>query len=154
MAVQQTLCFETPTRSAASPPGIERRRGGEVVLVTGGHASEAGVRLLERALADAGLAEHDPLELGHIAARNRPWAGRSRLVVAFGADAASAFLGRAVSLNLERGKVRPLPDGGRVLVTEHPRVILGLSDPVARGREYRRLVNDLLLAVPYRRLAA
>ena len=75
-------------------------------------------------------------------------------VVAFGAEAACAFLGRPVSLNLERGRVRPLPDGGRVLVTEHPRAILGLTDPVARGREYRRLVNDLLLAVPHRRLAA
>ena len=61
---------------------------------------------------------------------------------------------RPVSLNLERGRLRPLPDGGRILVTEHPTAILRLSDPVARGREYRRLVNDLLMAVPHRRLAA
>jgi hypothetical protein len=41
-----------------------------------------------------------------------------------------------------------------VLLTEHPSAILRLSDPLARGREYRRLVNDLMMAVPCRRLAA
>ena len=152
MPVQQHFCLEPPVRLAALDQTSERRRSAEVVLVTGGMASEASVRVLERALADAGLAEHDPVELGYATARDRPRGGR--LVVAFGADAASAFLGRAVSLNLERGKVRPLPDEGRVLITEHPRAILGLADPVARGREYRRLVNDLLLAIPRRRLAA
>lgn len=152
MPVQQQLRLEPPVRLAALGRAAERGRSAEVVLVTGGLASEASARLLERALADAGLAEHDPVELGYATARDQP--RRGWLVVAFGADAASAFLSRAVSLNLERGKVRPLPDGGRVLITEHPRAILGLADPVARGREYRRVVNDLLLAVPRRRLAA
>ena len=33
-------------------------------------------------------------------------------------------------------------------------MVLRLSDPIARGRDYRRLVADLQLAVPMPRLAA
>jgi uracil-DNA glycosylase len=154
MPVQQSLSFE-------EIPGRTRREGrpatqAEVVLVTGTTGNDAAARLLERALAESGLAAHDPVEVGHAGCLPPAhWRRRApRLVVAFGAEAASGLLRRSVSLNLERGKMRPLADGGRVLVTEHPRVVLGIADPVARGREYRRLVNDLMLAVPRRRLAA
>jgi DNA polymerase len=59
-----------------------------------------------------------------------------------------------VSLALERGRIMPLEDGSRLLVTAHPATILALADATAQGREYRRLVTDLLLAVPYLRRAA
>lgn len=157
MMAQHSLCF--PDMVASAPgPGAPRRRAGAIVLVTGGLHGEAAARLLERALADSGLAAHDPVE--HVAAPAFPaahWRRRgtpTRLVVALGAEVAAGLLGRPVSLALERGRVRALPDGGRLLVTEHPRAILLLADRVAQGREYRRLVNDLMLAMPHRPLAA
>jgi DNA polymerase len=99
------------------------------------------------------------LEPAEIAAC-RPWLDRERvlvrphLIVALGAVAAAALLERPVSLPLERGRILPLEDGSRLLVTEHPSTILRLADRTAQGREYRRLVADLLLAVPYLRRAA
>jgi DNA polymerase len=77
-----------------------------------------------------------------------------RLIVALGVTAATALLGRPVSLGLERGRVMELPEGGHLLVTAHPSFILRIPDAAAQGREYRRLVGDLLLAVPYLRRAA
>lgn len=157
MPLQHNLGLDIlPEPSVARAPAVPRRDRTPLFLVTG-TCGDAGARLLERALADSGLAAHEPrtVERGgglpptHWQRRLPP-----RTVIAFGAEAAGEVLSRAVSLNLERGRLRPLPDGGRVLVTEHPRAILRLSDPVARGREYRRLVNDLLMAVPHRRLAA
>lgn len=79
---------------------------------------------------------------------------RPELIVALGATAATALLGRPVSLGLERGRVTELPEGGHLLVTEHPSAILRIPDATAQAREYRRLVGDLLLAVPYLRRAA
>jgi uracil-DNA glycosylase len=114
--------------------------------------------LLERAWVESGIAACGPV--GLVEGERLPpahWRARSappRIVVVLGAEAAGRLLGRPVSLALERGRLRPLADGGRILVTEHPRAILRLSDPLARGREYRRLVNDLMMAVPQRRLAA
>ncbi len=159
MSMQHSLTLEPGGSPVAQRPAPGRCFGhGAVFLVTGGPMSEACAKLLDRAMTDAGLAGHEPFELARASAslpapRLRRH-GQARLVVAFGSEAASAFLRRPVSLNLERGRVRPLPEGDRVLITEHPRAILAQADPVARGREYRRLVNDLLLAVPHRRLAS
>jgi hypothetical protein len=109
---------------------------------------------LGRALADAGL---DPDGVQVMPPSRRPHGGRkeawSPLVVALGAATAEIMLGRGVRLALERGRITALGEGVRLLITESPAAILRLSDAVARGREYRRLVNDLLLAVPYRRRA-
>jgi len=117
-----------------------------------GAKAAAAKRLLQRALVDAGLDE-DRLQLAPIGPRLA--ADRARLspllVVALGAAAAEALLGRAVRLTLERGRIQALSDGTRILVTESPAAVLGLADSVARGREYRRLVNELLYAVPYQR---
>ena len=159
MASQHCLDLVSP-RACAGPARWAGRgaRGATVFLVTGGIHGEGAARLLERALADSGLAAHDPVECATPAGLPpslwRRRAEAARLVVALGADAAAGLLGRPVSLSLERGRVRPLPDGGRLLVTEHPRAILRLADRVAQGREYRRLVNDLMLAMPHRPLAA
>jgi hypothetical protein len=98
------------------------------------------MRLLERALTESGLARLAP----ELVEQSGP---HDRLVIAFGTEAATMLLRRPVGLNLERGRLRPF--GGRqLLVTEHPGMILRQSDPVARGREYRRLVSDLQQAVP------
>ena len=161
MSLQHSLSFETAPDVELPPVrSMPTRDDAAVMIVAGrrGLGSELAGRLLERALRDSGLAAHGPRPVSGGArmapARWRRRAMQPRVVIAFGAEAAAEFLDRPVSLNLERGRLRPLPDGGRILVTEHPTAILRLSDPVARGREYRRLVNDLLMAVPHRRLAA
>ena len=118
-----------------------------LVFGTGPRPAEEGMRLIERALVESGLARFSP----QVAVGSPP---RGRLVIAFGAEAAASLLRRPVGLNLERGRLRSV-GGTCVLVTEHPDAILRHSDPVARGREYRRLVNDLQQAVPMpRRIAA
>jgi hypothetical protein len=157
MALQHQFGFDglpDPGRHATSAVPLHERT--QLFLVAG-PGTDGAERLLERALADSGLALHAPRRVpGAELLPPAHWQRRlpPRTVIAFGAEAAGAVLSRPVSLNLERGRLRPLPDGGRLLVTEHPRAILRLADPVARGREYRRLVNDLLMAVPHRRLAA
>lgn len=120
--------------------------------------------LLDRALTDAGLrperiSRTHALEgslrrpkrrrLDHERLRLRP-----DMIVALGAAAAEALLERPVFLPFERGRVLPLDDGSRLLVTVDPASVLGLADATARGREYRRFVSDLLLAVPYQRRVA
>lgn len=161
MPLQHCISYATAGNLAGVPSQPVLKRDGTAVFLvtgTGGPGSEAAGRLLARALSDSGLAAHEPQEIDSRAGlprtnRQCPTA-LPRLVIAFGAEAAARFLNRPVSLNLERGRLRPLPEGGRLLLTEHPNAILRLADPVARGREYRRLVNDLLIAVPHRRLAA
>lgn len=79
---------------------------------------------------------------------------RPRLIVALGVTAATSLLGRDVTLQLERGRITALEDGTHLLVTAHPSFILRIPDPAGQGREYRRLVADLLLAAPYQQQAA
>jgi hypothetical protein len=132
--------------------------GSRIFVLTGpsGLGSERAAQLLERAVAESGLGRAKLQVLAGTAAirlaRARAMSGG--LVVALGSETAAILLSRMVSMPLERGKVRALPQGGRVLVAEHPATILGISDPIARGREYRRLVAELQIAVPMRRLAA
>jgi DNA polymerase len=138
-------------------------------------------RLLARALADAGLDQAALYRTSAVKhAKRRRCQGRSlpvapepdeiaacrrwldleralvrpQLIVALGTVAAGALLERPVALGLERGRIMPLEDGSRLLVTAPPAAIVAIPDPTAQGREYRRLVSDLLLAVPYLRRAA
>ena len=160
MGAQQSLSIDVTAVPAARVKRPTGHRRAEVLLAVGpaGLGSDAAERLLERALAVAGFAQETFRVVSAVEALQAGrWQRRShvqRLVIAFGVEAASVLLRRPVALGLERGRVRPMPDGGRLLVTEQPKTVLGLSDSVARGREYRRLVNDLMLAVPHTRLAA
>ena len=125
--------------------------GSDEIVIAGGPGPGGMVarRLLERALVDSGLARLHPRHVPPAAALAGE-ARSPRLVVALGAKAAAELLRRPSSLALERGRVRLGPDGGRVLITEHPSAIFSLADPVARGREYRRLVTDLMQVVAAR----
>lgn len=147
-------------RRAGAPMDLARNlrkqpasdRDGVMLVHTEPGDSGMSTRLLERAIAEAGL---EPAKVHHAGLSPQLWSDlrtRSpRLVVAMGRPAAETLLGRTVRMSLERGRVMAFGEGRRLLLTESPAAVLALSDAVARGREYRRLVNDLLHAVPYGR---
>ncbi|MCA3254728.1 MAG: UdgX family uracil-DNA binding protein [Alphaproteobacteria bacterium] len=68
---------------------------------------------------------------------------RPKLIVALGATAARAVLGRAVTIGKTRGQPVPLDDGSELWVTIHPSYLLRIEDPEAARAEYDRFVADL-----------
>jgi DNA polymerase len=88
---------------------------------------------------------HQKPDVGEIAACG-VWLEREReavrpsLIVALGATAARAVMGRAVSVTRERGL------HGNVVVTVHPSYLLRLPDEATRLREFHALVADLRVA--------
>jgi uracil-DNA glycosylase family protein len=70
------------------------------------------------------------------------------LVVAMGATAARALLGRATPIEVNRGKLIPFVAGTQILITVHPSYLLRLPDD-ARADAYARFVQDLRLAGPF-----
>ena len=79
-------------------------------------------------------------------------------VVALGAIAAQALLGRAFRVTRDRGKVISSPLAPRVVATVHPSSILRAPDEEARRAEMRAFVRDLrgvakLIAGPTTRTA-
>jgi DNA polymerase len=68
------------------------------------------------------------------------------LVVALGATAAQALLGRPVTIGRERGVLRPYDRTRRLLITVHPSYLLRLPDPALQAVEHARFVADLKLA--------
>ena len=138
-------------------------------------------QLLDRALAQAGVARHEvyvtnavkhfkyelrgkrrlhkkPSEL-EIAACH-PWyesevaTVQPDLIVALGATAVRAVLGRALPILANRGRLleppSELPEGPRVLVTVHPSYLLRVL-PETRDAEYAKFVDDLKIAAEYLR---
>lgn len=127
-------------------------------------------RLLDRALADAGIARktayvtnavkhfkftptgrrrlHQSPDAGDIT-YYRPFLRREialvgpRLLVTLGASALRAVTGRPLSIGKVRGQPMQLEDGPRLLPTVHPSYLLRLPDPAAKQREYARFVQDL-----------
>jgi DNA polymerase len=63
-------------------------------------------------------------------------------LVALGASAARALLGRAVPVTANRGQWLPRPDGLEVLVTLHPSALLRV-DPESRVAAFEAFVVDL-----------
>lgn len=128
-------------------------------------------RMLDKALAEAGIAredvyitnavkhfkwepqgkrrKHKKPSAGEIAAC-RPWlaseikAVQPRVVVCLGATAAQSLFGKVVRLRAMRGKFLETPSASKVLVTVHPSAILRLPDRAQQDREYRRFVDDLV----------
>lgn len=70
------------------------------------------------------------------------------LVVALGATATRAVLGRAMPIERNRGKLLPLVGGARLLITVHPSYLLRVPD-VYRAEAYARFVEDLKHALPF-----
>jgi DNA polymerase len=79
----------------------------------------------------------------------KPWlqqelaAVRASAVVALGATAAHALLGRAVTIGRERGRFQPYPPDRHLFVTVHPSYLLRLPDERAKAVEYRRFLAEL-----------
>ncbi len=74
---------------------------------------------------------------------------RPQLVVAMGVTAASALVGKAVTLSRLRGQVVSFGNAGRQqgIVTIHPSSILRAPDEAGRRAAYAGLVKDLKLAL-------
>lgn len=79
----------------------------------------------------------------------RWWLGAERrlvkpdIILALGASAGRALMGRTPSIARERGRVFPLPDGTGLRLTVHPSFLLRL-DGEARMREQERFQHDLI----------
>ncbi|WP_261936658.1 UdgX family uracil-DNA binding protein [Sphingomonas bisphenolicum] len=68
---------------------------------------------------------------------------RPRIIVALGASAARAMLGRAVTISRARGQAIALDNGAEGWVTVHPSYVLRLPDEDCREEELARFVADL-----------
>nr|MBA4771096.1 UdgX family uracil-DNA binding protein [Sphingobium sp.] len=68
---------------------------------------------------------------------------RPRLIVALGASAARAMLGKAVTISRSRGAAIPLESGAEGWVTVHPSYLLRLPDEGRRAEERARFVDEL-----------
>jgi DNA polymerase len=78
----------------------------------------------------------------------RPWLEREialvqpRLIVAMGATAAHAVLGRPTAVQKNRGRLMRVSDDTQVLVTVHPSYLLRVPEE-RQAEEYARFVEDL-----------
>jgi len=71
---------------------------------------------------------------------------RPRLVVALGATAAQALLGKTFRVTQSRGVVLPLPPSSSIVATVHPSSILRAPGAENRAVEFDKLVADLRVA--------
>ncbi|BBD99807.1 uracil-DNA glycosylase [Sphingobium amiense] len=68
---------------------------------------------------------------------------RPRVIVALGASAARAMLGKAVTISRTRGSAIGLESGAEGWVTVHPSYLLRLPDEAKRAEERARFVQEL-----------
>ena len=168
----QTVFGEGPDTASVmlvgeQPGDQEDRQGHPFVGPAGG--------LLNRALVDAGIARdkiyltnavkhfkweprgkrrlHKKPGDGEIAACHQ-WLERElelvspKLVVAMGATAARALLGRATPIEANRGRLMAFTGDMQILVTVHPSFLLRVPDAF-RAEAYARFVRDLQLAAAF-----
>ena len=69
-----------------------------------------------------------------------------KLVIALGATAARALLGRVVTIAQTRGSALQLSDTTHLWVTIHPSFLLRIPDESRKRAEYRRFVEELTAA--------
>lgn len=168
----QTVFGEGPEHArimlVGEQPGDQEDRQGHPFVGPAG-------QLLDRALADAGI-DRDKVYVTN-AVKHFKWEPRGKrrlhkkpgeaeiaachqwlerelelvapaLVVAMGATAARALLGRATPIEANRGRIMPLHGGMQVLITVHPSFLLRVPDEF-RTESYGRFVRDLRLAAPF-----
>lgn len=71
---------------------------------------------------------------------------RPRVIVALGATAARAVLGKAAPISKVRGQVLQLQDQAQAVVTWHPSYLLRVPDAEAKARAEGQFIEDLKLA--------
>ena len=167
----QTVFGEGPVRArlmlVGEQPGDQEDLEGHPFVGPAG-------RLLDKALAEAGIARddvyvtnvvkhfkweprgkrriHKKPRASEIAAC-RPWLDteialvRPRALVCLGATAAQALLGRSFKVTAHRGAFIESPLAPIVLATVHPSSLLRAPDPDSRRRETQRFVDDLRLVI-------
>jgi uracil-DNA glycosylase len=69
-----------------------------------------------------------------------------RVVVALGATAARAVMGKTMTIKANRGRLIKLPDAAQALITVHPSYLLRLREERDKRREFDLLVKDLKIA--------
>jgi DNA polymerase len=168
----QTVFGEGPVRAplmlVGEQPGDKEDIAGKPFVGPAG-------RILDRALADAGIARekayvtnavkhfkfarrgkirlHQKPDMAEIKACN-PWLARERaiveprLVIAMGATAVRGVFGKSMPIGRNRGHVLELGDGAKGIITVHPSYLLRVEKG-DREREYRAFVADLRLARPF-----
>jgi uracil-DNA glycosylase family protein len=162
----QTVFGEGPPRAGVMLVG--EQPGDREDLAGRPFVGPAG-RMLDRALAEAGLGREELYVTNAVKHfKNEPrgkrrihkkpsdaeidacqrWLERElelvepRLIVALGATAARALLGRTTPIERNRGRLLERAGGGRVLITVHPSSLLRLPDEY-KAAAYRRFVADL-----------
>lgn len=130
-------------------------------------------RLLDRALEEAGVARAEAFvtnavkhfkheRRGTLRLHRKPTVGEIRachwwlaeelrlvrpaLVVALGASALQALLGRTATVSALRGRVEPFGESSALIATVHPSYLLRVPDEGSRRREYAAFVADLVAA--------
>ncbi len=71
------------------------------------------------------------------------------MVVALGATAVRAVFGKEMAIQKNRGRIVPLGNGPRAMITVHPSFLLRLPDAAAKRAEYAKFVADLARVAPY-----
>lgn len=144
-------------------PGDQEDRAGHPFVGPAG-------KILDKALAEAGIARHDVYVTNAVKhfkwepqgkrrkhkkpsaaeiAACRPWLEAEvkvlgpRVIVCLGVTAAQSVFGKLVRLNEIRGKSWSTAMGSNVFVTVHPSAILRHPEAAQRAEEYRRFVQDL-----------
>ena len=144
-------------------PGDQEDRAGHPFVGPAG-------KILDKALAEAGIARHDVYVTNAVKhfkwepqgkrrkhkkpsaaeiAACRPWLEAEvkvlgpRVIVCLGVTAAQSVFGKLVRLNEMRGKSWSTAMGPNVFVTVHPSAILRHPEAAQRDEEYRRFVQDL-----------
>jgi len=71
---------------------------------------------------------------------------RPRMILALGATAALAVIGKPTPILKTRGQVLQLEDQGQAMITFHPSALLRMPDPKAKAESYAMFVADLKAA--------
>jgi uracil-DNA glycosylase len=79
---------------------------------------------------------------------------KPRLIVAMGTTAVRSILGRAIAISKIRGAPVALEDGTPMLATIHPSYLLRIQDDDDKAAEYSRFVKDLRACAKLLRTAA
>lgn len=157
---------QAPIMMVGEQPGDQEDQQGKPFVGPAG-------RVLDRAIADAGITRKDVFVTnavkhfkfeprGKRRLHKRPnayeierchlWYDfekelvKPKLVIALGATAARAVVGKVVTITRTRGRILDLPDGLRGVVTIHPSYLLRIDNPDDKQREYRQFVSDLKMA--------